>query len=77
MPTRLQRHRHWPWQTTPKAVYVGRPSRWGSPYKVGVDGTAEECVAKFRAFYTDDPTYRAAVRSCLGPVRTKLLPTAM
>lgn len=29
-------------------VYVGRPSKWGNPYRVGVDGTREEVVAKFR-----------------------------
>lgn len=31
------------------AVYVGRPSKWGNPYKIGRDGTREEVVAKFRA----------------------------
>jgi hypothetical protein len=26
------------------AIYVGRPSRWGNDFEVGVDGTTEECV---------------------------------
>jgi hypothetical protein len=33
----------------PGAKYVGRPSRWGNPDRVGVDGDAAECVAKYRA----------------------------
>ena len=32
------------------AVYVGRPSRWGNPYKVGRDGTREEVIEKFTHF---------------------------
>lgn len=31
------------------AVYVGRPSKWGNPYFVGVDGTREQVIAKYRA----------------------------
>ncbi len=30
------------------AVYVGRPSKWGNPFKIGVDGTREEVIAKYR-----------------------------
>lgn len=30
------------------AVHCGRPGRFGNAFRVGVDGTAEECVAKFR-----------------------------
>lgn len=26
------------------AVYVGRPTRWGNPFRVGVDGDQGECV---------------------------------
>ena len=29
------------------AVYVGRPSKWGNPYKIGPDGTREEVIAKY------------------------------
>jgi len=31
----------------PDAVYVGRPSKWGNPYKIGRDGTREEVIAKY------------------------------
>ena len=30
------------------AVHVGRPSIFGNPFKVGVDGDARTCIARFR-----------------------------
>lgn len=30
------------------AVLVARPSRWGNPFVVGKDGTAEDCVRLYR-----------------------------
>jgi len=32
------------------AVYVGRPSKWGNPFKIGKDGTREEVITKFKAY---------------------------
>ena len=32
----------------PDAVYVGRPSKWGNPYKIGKDGTRAEVIQKYR-----------------------------
>jgi len=32
----------------PFDVYIGRPSRWGNPFRIGRDGTREEVVAKYR-----------------------------
>jgi Domain of unknown function (DUF4326) len=29
-------------------VFVGRPSRWGNPWKVGADGTREEVIERYR-----------------------------
>jgi len=34
MPERIQRQRTRGWRLPPGAVYVGRPSRWGNPYRV-------------------------------------------
>lgn len=30
------------------SVYIGRPSKWGNPFEIGVDGTREEVIAKYR-----------------------------
>ena len=32
------------------AIYVGRPSKWGNPYHIGISGTREEVIA----LYEDD-----------------------
>ena len=32
----------------PEAVFVGRPSKWGNPFRIGIDGTREECVERYR-----------------------------
>ena len=31
----------------PNSVYVGRPSKWGNPFKIGRDGTREEVIAEY------------------------------
>jgi hypothetical protein len=49
MPTRIQLRRTKGWRMPAGTVSVARPGRFGNPYRVGVDGTAAECVAKFRA----------------------------
>lgn len=35
------------WKSNPNAVYVGRPTKWGNPYKV-VEYGLEECLRKYR-----------------------------
>jgi hypothetical protein len=32
------------------AVYVGRPSKWGNPFKIGRDGTREEVIEKYSTY---------------------------
>ena len=46
-PRRIQRKRTKGWRMPPNTVYVGRGSRWGNPFVVGKDGSAEECIRKF------------------------------
>ena len=31
----------------PYDIYIGRPSKWGNPFRVGPDGTREEVIEKF------------------------------
>lgn len=35
MPIRIQRKRTKGWKMPPNTVYVGRPGKWGNPFKVG------------------------------------------
>lgn len=46
-PIRIQRKRTKGWRMPENTVYVGRGSRWGNPFKIGVDGDAKECVLKY------------------------------
>ena len=35
MPVRIQRKRTKGWKMPPNTVYVGRPTKWGNPFKIG------------------------------------------
>jgi hypothetical protein len=28
-------------------VYIGRPTKWGNPFKIGRDGNRQECIDKY------------------------------
>lgn len=45
---RIQRKRTKGWKMPPNTVYVGRPTTWGNPFKVGEHGDAIECASLFR-----------------------------
>lgn len=56
MPRRIQRRRERGWRMPEGAVYVGRPSRWGNPFKVGalpLGHTLEGSLRLFRMFAGD------------------------
>jgi len=44
------------------AIYVGRPSRWGNPFRIGVHGTREEVMEKYMEFMGVRPLFRAIIR---------------
>jgi hypothetical protein len=31
-------------------VYIGRPSMWGNPFRIGRDGTRSEVIEKYRRY---------------------------
>ena len=33
-----------------ETVYIGRPSKWGNPYKSGVDGTRNEVIKMYEVY---------------------------
>jgi len=35
---------------TEGAVYIGRPSKWGNPFKIGVDGNRETVIELYRRY---------------------------
>ena len=32
----------------PFDVYIGRPSKWGNPFKIGIDGSRQEVIQKYK-----------------------------
>jgi len=52
---------------SPNAVYVGRPSKWGNPYQIGISGTREEVIQMYREDLEDalasNPHYLDALRN--------------
>lgn len=55
-PKRIQQKRTKGWRLPENTVCVGRPSKFGNMYHVPRDGTAAECVRKFRATFEDSLT---------------------
>lgn len=55
-PIRIQRKRTKSWKMPLNTVYVGRPSKWGNPYKIGSGygsywaTTPRQAVISFRKF---------------------------
>lgn len=54
MPERIQLRRTKGWRIPPGTVNVARGPgrRWGNPFVVGVHGTQEQCVARYRLLVT-------------------------
>lgn len=53
-------------------VYIGRPSQFGNPFKIGRDGTRDEVIAKFEEYaiskVTTDAKFCRAVLGLYGKV---------
>ena len=45
---RVQLRRSKGWRKPAGAIVVARPSRWGNPFRLGIDGDRDECVALYR-----------------------------
>ena len=40
-------------------VYIGRPSKWGNPFKIGKDGSREDVIQKYRQWILAKPQLMA------------------
>ncbi len=58
----------------PHDVYIGRrnnryalpESKWANLFRIGLDGTREECIAKYRAYLLSRPDLMAALPDLAG-----------
>ena len=63
-PAEIQLHRVKGWRLPPGAVSVARPTKWGNPYRVGVEvETAEEAVLAYARDLIDAATCRLSAGS--------------
>jgi len=40
------------WIKEPYDIYIGRGSKWGSPFKIGEHGTREEVIQQYEQYIT-------------------------
>lgn len=52
----------------PYDIYIGRPSAWGNPYIIGVDGTREEVIDKFEKYYLQNVWMQDHISELKGKV---------
>ncbi len=53
----------WDGDAPPGVVYIGRPTKWGNPYTIGIGGlTREMAIQKFREYLETVPQLKAAAR---------------
>ena len=59
MPRVLNRSKH---GLESDAIYIGRPSKWGNPFLVDVDGTRKEVIQKYKDWILSKPDLVAAAK---------------
>lgn len=52
MPKVLNKHKS---GVPANAVYIGRPTKWGNPFVIGIHGTRHEVVAKYKSWLLNNP----------------------
>ena len=67
-PKRIQRKRTKGWRMPEGAVYVGRGTKWGNPYRVSGETTAHKAVEMYRDYLQRAPN-QAEVQAGLTELR--------
>ncbi len=54
----------------PFDIYIGRPSLFGNPYRIGPDGSREDVIQKYREYFyhrlETDPVFKRDVLNLRG-----------
>lgn len=48
-------------QIPPDAVYIGRGSKWGNPFKIGPDGSRSEVIFKYEQWLKNQPDLLSSI----------------
>jgi hypothetical protein len=62
---------HCKWE--PFDVYIGRPSKWGNPFRIGVRLERDDAIALYRAYMSGDPQGRLLAEQAKRELRGKTL----
>lgn len=49
-------------------IYVGRPSKFGNPFIIGIHGNREECINQYEEWIKTQPELMAALPELTGKV---------
>lgn len=49
-------------------IYIGRPSRWGNPYSIGVDGSRKEVIKKYKKWILNYPSLLNDLEALRGKI---------
>lgn len=52
----------------PHHLYIGRPSKWGNPFKIGRDGTRQQVIEQYERFILQSPQLLADIHELEGLV---------
>ena len=50
----------------PYDIYIGRPSVWGNPFKIGKDGNREEVITKYKEWVNNQPNLLDKIHTLEG-----------
>ncbi|MEM9065089.1 MAG: DUF4326 domain-containing protein [Planctomycetota bacterium] len=68
-PRRIRRQRTKGWRKPDGAVFVGRPSRFGNPFRLSSSCSPDQAVERFRAWLTEDPDGLEVARAAKSELR--------
>jgi hypothetical protein len=49
-------------------IYIGRPSKWGNPFKIGNDGNREEVIKKYEQWIKQQPDLLKLIPTLKGKI---------
>jgi len=48
--------------TRPNTRYIGRPTQWGNPFVIGIDGTRNTVIDKFEKMVLENPEFQKLIQ---------------
>ena len=49
-------------------IYIGRGTKWGNPFRVGIDGTRDEVISKYKDYVLAAPLLMKSLNELAGKI---------